>query len=165
MTVQPGLTWNVKDSFVAYVEALDDGAAEALSPASRLEAGFHFPWDEAVPVQDPDSFSGALQFLGAVRFAGHWGALDVELRDPRIELAGGAGTLLVRERGGLEAGKMLPFAGLEAGPCVEGADGSLLLELSASLTGHGRLLLGGQYNAGQPLSPLQIAFPARHGRP
>jgi hypothetical protein len=163
--VQPGLTWNVKDSFVSYVEALDDGEAEALSPASRQEAGFHFPWDEAARLQDPVSFSGALQFLGAVRFAGHWGALDVELRDPRIELAGGLGTLLVRERGGLDSGKMLPFAGLEAGPSVEEADGYLLLELRAALTGHGRLLLGGQYAVGQPLSPLQVAFPARHGRP
>lgn len=164
MPVQPGLTWNVKDSFVAYVEALDDGTAQALSPASRQEGGFHFPWGEAVPLKDPGSFSGALQFLGAVRFGGHWGALDVELRDPRIELAGGSGTLLVRERGGLGAGRMLPFAGLEAGPGVEGADGSLLLELTAALTGHGRLLLGGQYAVGQPLSPLQVAFPARHGR-
>jgi hypothetical protein len=165
MAVQPGLTWNVKDSFVAYVEALDDGGAEALSPASRLGSGFHFPWGEAVPVRDPDNFAGALQFLGAVRFAGHWGALDVELRDPRIELAGGTSTLLVRERGGLDSGKMLPFAGLEVGPRVQEADGSLLLELAASLTGRGRLLLGGQYAVGQPLSPLQVAFPARHGRP
>jgi hypothetical protein len=73
--------------------------------------------------------------------------------------------LLVRERGGLDSGKMLPFAGLEVGPRVQEADGSLLLELAASLTGHGRLLLGGQYAVGQPLSPIQVAFPARHGRP
>ncbi|MCX6497335.1 MAG: HtaA domain-containing protein [Arthrobacter sp.] len=162
----PGLTWNVKDSFVSYVEALDDGAAEALAPASRAETGFFFPLDPATDAAGQDAAPDtagpdtALQFLGAVRFAGHWGALDVELRDPRIELLGGRGTLLVRERGGRDPLKSLPFATLEASQRAEDADGSTHLELTASLTGQGHLLLGGQYPVGQPLSPLHVIFPA-----
>jgi hypothetical protein len=167
VATKPGLTWNVKDSFVSYVEALDDGAAEALAPASRAETGFFFPLDPATEaagqlavIPDAAGPDTALQFLGVVRFAGHWGALDVELRDPRIELLGSRGTLLVRERGGRDPNKTLPFATLEASPRAEQTDGSARLELTASLTGQGHLLLGGQYPVGQPLSPLYVAFPA-----
>jgi hypothetical protein len=161
MAVKPGLTWNVKDSLVSYVEALEDGVAEAGKPASRLEAGFLFPWDDTR--RGIDGTRDVLQFQGAVRMSGHGGALDVELRDPRIELDGQRGVLLVRECGARDPDTMLPFAELEAGRRDEGDRDSLMrLVFDAKLTGHGRLLLGGQYAVGQPLSPLQVVFRERH---
>jgi Htaa len=156
--VKPGLTWKVKDSLVSYVEALDDGSAEAVDPASRSEAGFFFPWDRSATVQDSGGSADVLQFQGAVRFAGHWGALDIELRDPRIELDGRRGVLLVRERGARDPGKVLPFADLEVRQQDE-AGASVRVDLAASLTGQGRFLLGGQYAVGQALSPLLVVFP------
>lgn len=173
-----GLTWAVKESLLTYVEALDDGAVEVVAPTSRSEDGFFFPTAEpgdsptAEPGADPtvevvnspaaDGPPAALQFLGAVRLTGHWGMLDVELRDPRVELDGGRGTLFVRERGGRDPEAYLPFADLTVGePTTE--RGSAVVEAAATLTGHGRLLLGGQYAVGEPLSPVLITLPARHG--
>ncbi|MEX5299859.1 HtaA domain-containing protein [Kocuria sp. CPCC 205292] len=158
----PGLAWAVKDSLVTYVEALDDGVVEAVALASRGEAGFEFPEGVAASTYDPDGSSGAWQFRGAVRLTGHWGMLDIELRDPRIELTGRTGVLLVAERGGTPSQKYLPLADLEIGEPVEAADGSVSLEATASLTGHGCVLLGGQYEAGAALSPVFLTFPSRH---
>lgn len=162
MVRAPGLVWAVKDSLVAYVEALDDGVVEAVAPASRGEAGFEFPGDVAASTFDPDGPSGAWQFRGAVRLTGHWGMLELELRDPRIELTGRTGVLLVGERGGTLSQKYLPLADLVVGEPVAAADGSVSLEATASLTGHGRLLLGGQYEAGTALSPVFITVLSRH---
>ncbi|KAE8765312.1 HtaA domain-containing protein [Georgenia thermotolerans] len=169
MTTTAGLTWAVKDSLVAYVEGLADGAVEALAPASRAAQGFWFPHAEEPPGTAAGDAVRAWQFLGAVRLTGHWGALDVELRDPRVELDGGHGTLLIRERGGRDPDARLPFADLVlVGPASAGdgpaGDDVAALELAASLTGHGRLLLGGQYGVGEPLSPLRVAVPG-HGVP
>lgn len=174
MATTPGLSWAVKDSLIAYVEALDDGVVEALAPAARTDAGFTFPWapettaadgDPAAVVDptaeaDPSADGGvvAYRFLGAVRLAGHWGALDVELRDPRIELDGTRGVLLVRERGG-RGERWLPFADLAL---AEPADTGTL-EATTALTGHGRLLLDGQYAVGTALSPLRITLPTPVG--
>lgn len=157
-----GLVWAVKDSLVAYAEALDDGVVEAVAPASRGEAGFDFPVDVAATTYDPAEPSGAWQFRGAVRLTGHWGMLDLELWDPRIELTGRTGVLLVAERGGTPSQKYLPLADLVVGEPVEVADGSVSLEATASLTGHGRVLLGGQYEAGAALSPVFLTVPSRH---
>lgn len=147
---------------MAYVEALDDGVVEAVAPASRGEAGFEFPGDVAASTFDPDGPSSAWQFRGAVRLTGHWGMLELELRDPRIELTGRTGVLLVGERGGTPSQKYLPLADLEVGEPVEAADGSVSLEATASLTGHGRVLLGSQYEAGAALSPVFITVSSRH---
>ncbi|AUI50462.1 HtaA domain-containing protein [Arthrobacter crystallopoietes] len=160
--MKPGLMWNVKDSLVSYVEALEDGVVGAVEPASHFAAGYLFPWDGVGSARCAgDEGTDVLQFRGAVRFSGHWGALDVELRDPRIELDGQRGVLLVRERGAQDPERMLPFARLELAGRDE-ADGSVRLDLAAMLTGHGRLLLGGQYAVGQLLSPAQVVFGKRH---
>jgi hypothetical protein len=60
------------------------------------------------------------------------------------------------------AQKYLPLADLVVGEPVEAADGSVFLEATASLTGHGRVLLGGQYEPGAALSPVFITVPSRH---
>ncbi|WP_411719890.1 HtaA domain-containing protein [Mycetocola sp.] len=155
MATKPELFWAVKDSLIAYIEALDDGTVETLEPASREGGGFRFPGRQESGDRDDDS----LQFLGTVRLTGYWGALDIELRDPRIELAGERGTLLVRERGGLDADRFLPFADLVLQNRMTDLDsGASSLEATASLTGQGQILMGGQYRVGQALNPLRVTF-------
>lgn len=161
MTTTAGLTWAVKDSLVAYVEGLADGTVETLAPASRTADGFWFPRPEEPLGAAAGEPRHVWQFLGAVRLTGHWGALDVELRDPRVELDGGRGTLLIRERGGRTADKRLPFADLVLDGPPEAGDGVATLGIAASLTGHGRLPLGGQYVVGEPLGPLLVSLPGR----
>jgi hypothetical protein len=161
-TTAEGLVWAVKESLISYVERLDDGAVEVISPATRSEAGFWFPTAEASADPVGDGAPTVLQFLGAVRLTGHWGMLDVELRDPRIELDCGHGTLFVRDRGSRDPEARLSLADLTVGGTTA-ENGSAVVEATATLTGHGRLLLGGQYAVGEPLSPLRITAPARHG--
>ncbi|MET0886493.1 MAG: HtaA domain-containing protein [Mycetocola sp.] len=152
------LTWSVKDSLLSYIETLDDGKVEAEAPATRTEGAFRFPGDAGT--FDWIRGAGTLTFLGAVRLTGHWGALDIELRDPKLELAGKGGTLLVRERGGRDPAKFLPFADLVLESQMTGA-GSGHFEATASLTGQGQILLGGQYRVGEVLSALRVDY--RHG--
>ncbi|WP_062202864.1 HtaA domain-containing protein [Demequina salsinemoris] len=65
------LVWAVKESFVEYVEAL--GQVEVVAPATRDDAGgFRFP-------------ASAGGFSGTVSFRAHHGAMNVTLRDPRLE--------------------------------------------------------------------------------
>ncbi|MCP2031058.1 hypothetical protein L1277_001149 [Okibacterium sp. HSC-33S16] len=144
------LRWPIKESLIAYIENLDDGVVEVIEPAFRSDQGFHFP--SAGDNADGDS----QRFLGTVRLKGHWGALDIELRDPRIDVETDSGALLVRERGGRDGGRMLRFADLvfsDEKTDVDGWDGR---EATASLTGHGQILLGGQYRIGEVLSPLRV---------
>ncbi|WP_167136619.1 HtaA domain-containing protein [Diaminobutyricimonas sp. TR449] len=160
MATTPGLTWAVKDSFDSYIERLDDGVIETVDPASRGDAGFEFPLDQAKPAEDTGH--GPLQFLGGLLFSGHWGALQVQLREPAIEFSGETGTLWVREHGSSDPTKRLPFADLTVRQRQINADGSTVVEAAALLTGHGRLVLGAQYNAGEPLSDVRITLPPRH---
>lgn len=151
-----GMTWGIKDTLVSYVEELDDGSVEVHAPAVRTEGAFFFPWDETGAGRPGDT-AGELRFQGGVRLTGYWGALDVELREPRVEWDGDAGTLLVRERAG---GGWLRLATLELG-AARADDDAVVREASAALTGVGALLLGGPYRPGTPLSPLTIALPGR----
>jgi hypothetical protein len=165
--MEHGMVWGVKDSLLAYVEGLDDGAVATDAPAVRQGGGFAFPLvaagaaelrvaDEAGGVAA--GFGGGLRFQGSVRLTGHWGMLDVELRDPRVELRGAKATLLIRERGGRDLEAALPFADLTLA-AVSADDGLLCLEYAAALTGQGGFLLGGQYPAGQELDPVRLTLP------
>lgn len=169
MATTPGLTWGVKDSLVAYVAGLDDGAVAAEAPATRTAEGFHFPWDADADA-DGDAATGELRFRGAVRLAGHGGALAVDLRDPRVVWDGATGSLLVRDGAGRD--RWTPFADLAAvpdptpGDARDGRpepareDGAVVAR--AALTGYGRLLLGGQYAVGTALDDVRIT-PRRDG--
>ena len=163
MTIRPGLAWAVKDNLVSYVEALDDGIVEALAPATRSGAGFWFPPSGSTTALDASDPGTVLQFLGTARFTGHWGALDLELTDPRVELNGREGTLLIRDRGSRDPDKVVPFADLAVDHQERAVDDRWSIGATATLTGHGSLLLGGQYSVGEPMSPVRISFAPRHG--
>ncbi|GLI28589.1 hypothetical protein ARHIZOSPH14_28310 [Agromyces rhizosphaerae] len=67
------LVWGVKSSFVEYVEAL--GEVEVIAPAARDGDGrFRFP-----------AVGAGGGYAGAVAFRAHHGAMDVVLRDPRLD--------------------------------------------------------------------------------
>ncbi|GGC98912.1 hypothetical protein GCM10011512_27280 [Tersicoccus solisilvae] len=166
MTRAAGLTWGIKDSLIAYVEGPAAGEVEVADPANRTEEGFHFPWAATDVATDPVTApaaagDGSYVFTGSVRFTGHWGALDVLLADPRITLTGRTGELAVRDRGHRDPTATLVIADLAlVDDAVEGAD-ARTLELTATLTAHGRFLLGAQYRIGEELAPVRLVLPAR----
>lgn len=146
-----GLQWSVKDSLIAYISGLEDGTVEALEPAARTESGFTFVFNEVASDFNVDFHTGVLQFLGTAHFTGHWGMMNITIKDPRIELTSGSGILSIAQGGILSPEVHIPFALVNVVP------GSHPLMFTAALTTEGRGVMGEQYSVGQELSPLSLS--------
>ena len=144
------LHWSVKDSLIAYISRLDDGVVEALEPATRTESGFTFVLNEVASDFNPEAHTGVLQFLGTAHFTGHWGMMNITIKDPRIELTSGHGVLSIAQGGILTPEAHVPFVNVNVVP------GSHPLMLTTALTAGGRGVMGEQYTVGQDLSPLTL---------
>ena len=145
-----GMQWSVKDSLVAYISGLEDGKLEALEPATRTESGFSFALNEVASDFNVDFQSGVLQFQGTAHFTGHWGMMNITIKDPRIEMTLGQGLLSIAQGGILSPEVHVPFAQVNVVP------GSQPLKFTTRLTAEGRGVLGEQYTVGQELSPLTL---------
>lgn len=144
------LSWSVKDSLIAYISRLEDGVVEALEPATRTETGFTFVLNEVVSNFNSETHTGVLQFLGTAHFTGHWGMMNITIKDPRIELTSGHGVLSIAQGGILSPEVHVPFVNVNVVP------GSHPLMLTTALTAEGRGVMGEQYTVGQELSPLTV---------
>lgn len=142
------LSWSIKDSLLGYLRGIEDGVIEAEAPA--LFAGSHFTFgeDSAASNFDADTFTGTLQFLGTAKLSGHWGMMNIVVKNPLIELEQGVGTLLIAQGGILSPETYEPFVQLEH---ITGTQ-----DFRTILTAQGRLVLGEQYQVGQELSPLTL---------
>ena len=144
------LHWSVKDSLIAYISRLEDGVVEALEPATRTESGFTFVLNEVASDFNTETHTGVLQFLGTAHFTGHWGMMNITIKDPRIELTSGHGVLSIAQGGILTPEAHVPFVNVNVVP------GSHPLMLTTALTAEGRGVMGEQYTVGQELSPLTL---------
>ena len=144
------LHWSVKDSLIAYISRLEDGVVEALEPATRTESGFTFVLNEVASDFNPETHTGVLQFQGTAHFTGHWGMMNITIKDPRIELTSGHGVLSIAQGGILSPEAHVPFVNVNVVP------GSHPLMLTTALTAEGRGVMGEQYTVGQELSPLTL---------
>ena len=144
------LHWSVKDSLIAYISRLEDGVVEALEPATRTESGFTFVLNEVASDFNAETHTGVLQFLGTAHFTGHWGMMNITIKDPRIELTSGHGVLSIVQGGILTPEAHVPFVNVNVVP------GSHPLMLTTALTTDGRGVMGEQYTVGQELSPLTV---------
>lgn len=145
------LQWSIKDSLIAYISGLEDGIVEALEPATRTESGFSFSLNEAASDFNAESHTGVLQFLGTAHFTGHWGMMNITIKDPRVELTSGHGVLSIAQGGILSPEVHVHFVNLNVIP------GSHPLMLTAALTAEGRGVMGEQYSVGQELSPVTLS--------
>jgi hypothetical protein len=149
----PTLSWGIKESLLAYIERLDDGAIDITAGASREGNEFHFTFDESSSDFNEEAGEGVLQFRGSVVLTGHWGAMRVEIHDPRLTIAGGgAGDIEIRTNSVLSGERFETFATLtvtSSGPA---------LEATTSLAAPGQLILGQQYSVGQELSQLRVSW-------
>lgn len=155
MSQQTQLVWAIKASLVEYISALEDGSITLSEAVTQDASGFIFPLDTQRSDFDPEKLEGNLQFLGSVTFSGHWGMLNIEIRDPEIHILGTRGTLSVLVGGVLSPAAPLDFAKLElASPGQTEA-------VRVKLTAGGKSLMGEQYSVGQELSPLTIGLSER----
>lgn len=127
------LVWAVKESFVAYVEAVG-GTVEPSGGAVREGALFRFP------EQDAPGAAGERCFGGEVRFRAHDGLLAVTLSGLRLV----DGVLRCRRP---HRDELLDLVTLE--PVGSGVH-------RTTLAAEGAALFGGQYDPGQPMADLTL---------
>lgn len=165
---QPGLTWGLKRSFVAYVSRLRDGGCGAKGGGSVVDGSFfHFEpaesqtgAEDGPPPYDPTTGLGVLRFRGDVRIVGHAGLLYVLLYDPWVEFAADGTRLTVADiEHWPDTTQRIPLA--ELTPSEPVVDGGLRVwrDVPATLTCEGREVFDEQYETGQPLDPVTIASP------
>ena len=144
------LNWAVKDSLIAYLSRIEDGLIEAKEPAVRTSEGFTFVLNDVASDFNAEEHSGVLQFLGTAHFSGHWGMMNISIKDPHIELSSGHGILSIAFGGVLSPEAHVPFVELNVIP------GSHPLMFTTALTAEGRGVMGEQYNVGQEMNPLTV---------
>jgi Htaa len=168
------LDWGVKASFRAYIEGpIAHGSYAASDGAVRNPDGT-IRFELVGGTYATATRSGELQLRGTVRFSGHDAPggpqLDLTLRDPRLVLAGDAGTLYANATSkALGSGALQQFpdvalasvdlAGTFPAPLL---DGLAFSALPAALTPAGVPVFA-QYAAGVAMDPLTID--ARYGTP
>jgi len=144
-----GIFWPIKTSLTAYIESLDDGKIDVAEPAERRQEGYWFPLRTGGAGTES---GGSMEFAGSVRLSGHWGMLDVEFRDPRLDFDDAGAVLLIRDRGGIDQDRFVAIARLTR----QSETSAGAADFAAALTGEGAFLLGGQYPAGTALSPVSL---------
>ncbi|WP_375386032.1 HtaA domain-containing protein [uncultured Microbacterium sp.] len=151
-----GLSWPVKQSFARYVAA-SPGGGITIGDGAEVLPEWDLVFAPGASHFDPASGDGELGFRGSVRFTGHFGGLDVTVRDPLLRISAGAGELEI----GLP-GERLRLATAVCTYSPE-PDGSAVWEsLTVTLTGEGIALHGGVYDEGTPLDPFCARLAPAH---
>lgn len=77
MSTTAGLIWPIKQTFVEYIEIMNDGDVRTDGGARRIEDGsFFFPLVAET--------SRGQEFGGVVHFTGHYGMLALSIADPHL---------------------------------------------------------------------------------
>ena len=146
------LTWGVKASFRAYVEAA--GGTISVSDGATRDADGEFVFtalpggDLTIPGDGPPT--GAARFQGAVAFDAHGGMLRASLVELGIE-AGHDGLVLTAAQapGGTRRCVIARLGPVEATP-----QGSIIL--GAVITLDGMFQIADNYPPGTPLDPVRL---------
>ncbi|WP_291053003.1 HtaA domain-containing protein [Herbiconiux sp.] len=147
-TALHGLSWPVKQSFARYTAASPGGGID-LGHGASVVPGWDLVFAPATARFDAASGDGEIGFAGSVRYTGHFGALEVTVRDPLLRLTAGTGVLEIGE-----PDARLILATVSCAYSV-GDDGASVWEsLTCTLTASGIAFLGGVYEQGTPLDPF-----------
>lgn len=152
MNSSPTLIWGIKQSLVEYVESLEDGVIDVTEPAVRDALEFHFAFDPTASSYDEETRTGTLQFRGSVVMTGYWGAMRVEVNDPKLELHDASGKLSVRTSSVFSGERFDVIAFLDV------AAHQPELTASVKLTPAGPNVFGPQYQVGQEMSELRVTW-------
>ena len=136
MSTTTGLIWPIKQTFVEYIEGMNDGHVRTDGGARRLEDGaFFFPLLADTPREQ--------EFGGSVHFTGHYGMLALSIVEPRLVRGPEHFTLTIADPDSDDG--RLTFAEVE-----DSTDG-----LVPRLTRDGADLFFDNYRAGTALDPLE----------
>lgn len=152
------LTWGVKQSFRAYVEAAGGEVTPGGGTTRDADGAFVFVTTDqsALAVSADGAVTGEGHFEGEVKFVAHGGMLSVFLADPRIE--SGAEGLVLTVADSPARDRRIAIVKLDAANASRAPDGALLLP--ATMTLDGMFLLGDHYPPGTVVDPVRLSAQA-----
>lgn len=154
------LSWDIRESFLKYLTSFAHGSVNVEGMEKTAAGGFKYT--QASGVYNPETKTGQINFAGTAEFTGHNGQLKSTIKNMRLVIVNGKGTLVADVDALTRDGKSVSKTGLAIAEVdLSGAsvkDGVFSAQNAAvALTDEGsEVLFAGQYrgsdNAMAPLS-------------
>ncbi|WP_311468901.1 HtaA domain-containing protein [uncultured Rothia sp.] len=154
------LSWDIRESFLKYLTSFAHGSVNVEGMEKTAAGGFKYT--QASGVYNPETKTGQINFAGTAEFTGHNGQLKSTIKNMRLVVVNGKGTLVADVDALTRDGKSVSKTGLAIAEVdLSGAsvkDGVFSAQNAAvALTNEGSdVLFAGQYrgsdNAMAPLS-------------
>ncbi|MBD7950097.1 HtaA domain-containing protein [Oerskovia rustica] len=157
------LSWGVSDSFRAYIAG--PIAKGSVSTSGVKDNGSSFTWSGGKGSFNTDLGKGRTSFAGSVKFTGHDGILDLQISNPRVQVDGSTGTLVVDVvssdmQGNKSTSKGVAFASLNLSGKKSTSGSTITWKgAPATLTAAGAKAFAGFYEPGTALAPVTFSFP------
>lgn len=156
------LSWDIRESFLKYLTGFAHGSVNVEGMEKTAAGGFKYT--QASGVYNPETKTGQINFAGTAEFTGHNGQLKSTIKNMRLVVVNGKGTLVADVDALTRDGKSVSKTGLAIAEVdLSGAsvkDGIFSAQNAAvALTDEGsEVLFAGQYRgANNAMAPLSFS--------
>lgn len=156
------LSWDIRESFLKYLTGFAHGSVNVEGMEKTAAGGFKYT--QASGVYNPETKTGQINFAGTAEFTGHNGQLKSTIKNMRLVVVNGKGTLVADVDALTRDGKSVSKTGLAIAEVdLSGAsvkDGVFSAQHAAvALTAEGSdVLFAGQYRgADNAMAPLSFS--------
>lgn len=156
------LSWDIRESFLKYLIGFAHGSVNVEGMEKTAAGGFKYT--QASGVYNPETKTGQINFAGTAEFTGHNGQLKSTIKNMRLVVVNGKGTLVADVDALIRDGKSVSKTGLAIAEVdLSGAsvkDGVFSAQNAAvALTAEGsEVLFAGQYRgADNAMAPLSFS--------
>lgn len=156
------LSWDIRESFLKYLTGFAHGSVNVEGMEKTAAGGFKYT--QASGVYNPETKTGQINFAGTAEFTGHNGQLKSTIKNMRLVVVNGKGTLVADVDALTRDGKSVSKTGLAIAEVdLSGAsvkDGVFSAQNAAvALTAEGSdVLFAGQYRgADNAMAPLSFS--------
>ena len=156
------LSWDIRESFLKYLTGFAHGSVNVEGMEKTAAGGFKYT--QASGVYNPETKTGQINFAGTAEFTGHNGQLKSTIKNMRLVVVNGKGTLVADVDALTRDGKSVSKTGLAIAEVdLSGAsvkDGVFSAQNAAvTLTDEGStVLFAGQYRgADKAMAPLSFS--------
>ena len=156
------LSWDIRESFLKYLTGFAHGSVNVEGMEKTAAGGFKYT--QASGVYNPETKTGQINFAGTAEFTGHNGQLKSTIKNMRLVVVNGKGTLVADVDALTRDGKSVSKTGLAIAEVdLSGAnvkDGVFSAQNAAvALTNEGsEVLFAGQYRgADNAMAPLSFS--------
>lgn len=156
------LSWDIRESFLKYLTSFAHGSVNVEGMEKTAAGGFKYT--QASGVYNPETKTGQINFAGTAEFTGHNGQLKSTIKNMRLVVVNGKGTLVADVDALTRDGKSVSKTGLAIAEVdLSGAsvkDGVFSAQNAAvALTAEGSdVLFAGQYRgADNAMAPLNFS--------